>query len=804
MMTFVNESSTTKTTTISELSSNIVDTSMIDPTLPSIQMMNATTTTTTTIIDNNKKNIHAEAFHHYQTNRKQKQQLAIFNNNSDINNIETSALKSSITVTKMSNERKPWTPLRKSDHHHHNKYKDDNNNNYPSSMMTWLDGQFTDNVTKILQTILEDYDIRLRPNFGGDPLHIGMDLTIASFDSISEVNMDYTLTLYLHQYWRDERLKFGQDDNIELTLSGDFSERIWVPDTFFANDKNSFLHEVTEKNKMVRLKSDGSVSYGMRFTTTLACMMDLHYYPLDSQNCTVEIESYGYTVSDVVMYWTDTPVNGVEDAKLHQFTIVGYETTDRKESLATGTYQRLSLLFSLKRNIGYFIFQTYLPSILIVMLSWVSFWINHEATSARVALGITTVLTMTTISTGVRSSLPRISYVKAIDIYLVMCFVFVFAALLEYAAVNYTYWGARAKKKIKPNPQHQHHHHHHTGTSSCSSGTSPSDLHSTKWSLPNQRMGKNSRMIHLKKDTIPCPMTTANQKIIKQPYSVNSQLTPVQIPSSTLIAKEKPVYKDVAISPIASLRNIQSSHLVNRKQRMQNAQQQQQQSTIMFDLSNLQSSNDNSLLALSKTKIFPENFPISSQLLFDQQNTQQQQQQQQSYQIPPLGDYGFAPSPPPPAPPSSSYYNLNINDIMVEQGDNNDDQHSLQPPSQQQQQQHQSPPMNENSDFNPYNHDKSIQQQPSEFLHHGYGHHLRNNSSSLRYRRSKQSQRSGMSNKQSMHQQQQQQQPYCSSSTMNNGTKKVRDVNKIDRYSRIIFPVSYMIFNAFYWSFYTI
>ncbi|XP_061387949.1 gamma-aminobutyric acid receptor subunit beta-like [Musca vetustissima] len=318
-----------------------------------------------------------------------------------------------------------------------------------------------ENVTQTITKILKGYDIRLRPNFGGEPLHVGMDLTIASFDAISEVNMDYTITMYLNQYWRDERLAFNaygpyydddaDDDGVNdvLTLSGDFAEKIWVPDTFFANDKNSFLHDVTERNKLVRLGGDGSVTYGMRFTTTLACMMDLHYYPLDSQNCTVEIESYGYTVSDVVMYWKPTPVRGVEDAQLPQFTIIGYETNDRKERLATGVYQRLSLSFKLQRNIGYFIFQTYLPSILIVMLSWVSFWINHEATSARVALGITTVLTMTTISTGVRSSLPRISYVKAIDIYLVMCFVFVFAALLEYAAVNYTYWGKRAKKKVK-------------------------------------------------------------------------------------------------------------------------------------------------------------------------------------------------------------------------------------------------------------------------------------------------------------------------------------------------------------------
>ena len=43
----------------------------------------------------------------------------------------------------------------------------------------------------------------------------------------------------------------------------------------------------------------------MRLTVKATCPMDLSYFPMDSQLCTLEIESYGYTMADLVYSWHD-------------------------------------------------------------------------------------------------------------------------------------------------------------------------------------------------------------------------------------------------------------------------------------------------------------------------------------------------------------------------------------------------------------------------------------------------------------------------------------------------------------------
>lgn len=104
--------------------------------------------------------------------------------------------------------------------------------------------------------------------------------------------MDFTTDFYFRQTWQDPRLSFTPLPGIDnLYVGAEVAGRIWVPDTFFTNEKSAYFHEATTPNTFLRISSKGEVLRSIRLTVTASCPMLLQYFPMDSQLCSIEVES---------------------------------------------------------------------------------------------------------------------------------------------------------------------------------------------------------------------------------------------------------------------------------------------------------------------------------------------------------------------------------------------------------------------------------------------------------------------------------------------------------------------------------
>lgn len=299
------------------------------------------------------------------------------------------------------------------------------------------------NRSKLVNQLLQGYDKRIRPYTGVLPMDVRVDMLVSNIWAIEEARMDFTIDIYLRQYWEDPRLAFQETElHKTLTLNRQTIDEIWVPSTYFFNAKKAYFHDVTTDNYLLQIQSSGDIFYSVRLTVTMACKLNLQMFPHDVQTCTVMLESYGYQATDVYYKWNSRNSTGdvvyiAEDLEMPQFMITNVELEERTNIYNIGPHSALVAKFTFHRRLGYYMIQTYIPSMLTVTISWFSFWISPDSPPARVGLGITTVLTMITISNSARAPLPKVSYTKAIDWFLLMCLVYVFGALMEYAIVNF-------------------------------------------------------------------------------------------------------------------------------------------------------------------------------------------------------------------------------------------------------------------------------------------------------------------------------------------------------------------------------
>ncbi|KAL7059115.1 hypothetical protein AAHC03_013071 [Spirometra sp. Aus1] len=305
------------------------------------------------------------------------------------------------------------------------------------------------NVTSVREQIMDhlfkNYQNHERPGATAkQTTEVTVYITMTAITSVDVRMMEYTADLLLRQEWKDPRLAWNSipkfKNYTKNLVSPELKQKLWLPDLFFRNGKEGRLHKMTCPNYLTRIDPSGMILYSQKLTMRFSCQMELQTFPMDSQECLMNIGSYGYELNELKFIWRNhTPVDLTKKMQISEFNspeeVTAYDCSSLS-STSTGDYTCLEAKFILSRQLGSWLSSIYIPNFLIIVASWHSFWVDLDAKPARVTLGLLTLLSILTQASGVSSSLPRVSYIKAIDVWNIACIIFNVSVLIEFTVAS--------------------------------------------------------------------------------------------------------------------------------------------------------------------------------------------------------------------------------------------------------------------------------------------------------------------------------------------------------------------------------
>ncbi|VDK64703.1 unnamed protein product [Anisakis simplex] len=195
------------------------------------------------------------------------------------------------------------------------------------------------------------------------------------------------------------------------------------------------------------------------------CELDMTSFPMDVQRCTMTFESYSFNVGRVRLDWFETGVIFDIQGKLPDFELARYTWQKQKFYYPAGQWDQLKATFYFRRTYGYYILQLYMPTYTSVFIStdyevligfilerddcfsWIAFWLDPKCLPGRITLGVSSLMALTFQYGNVARSLPKVSYVKALDVWIFACMGFIFFSLVELAIVGHVDKLATKEKK---------------------------------------------------------------------------------------------------------------------------------------------------------------------------------------------------------------------------------------------------------------------------------------------------------------------------------------------------------------------
>lgn len=292
--------------------------------------------------------------------------------------------------------------------------------------------------------VLEDvippeYDNVQTPDNNGLPPDVSIQIVILNIRSVDVSEMSYIADIFFYETWKDTRLRYPANKKLEkISLHPQWRNHLWTPDIYFYNAIEGKVLGDVIPYVYLWLKNDSTVVFGARLSLEFSCDMMLQKFPHDTQTCDIIVKSLTHTMSEMNLHWDEKDSITLGDCIiLPQFELSTPDRSTCNESNEIGkhgaTFACLRGVIQLSRRSGYYVINIYIPTVLIVFMSMLTFWIPVDAVPGRVTLGVTSLLTI--ITKQYQASLPSVSYVVALNVWLSVCIGFVFGGLLEYASV---------------------------------------------------------------------------------------------------------------------------------------------------------------------------------------------------------------------------------------------------------------------------------------------------------------------------------------------------------------------------------
>ncbi|XP_078033070.1 pH-sensitive chloride channel 1 isoform X4 [Augochlora pura] len=294
-----------------------------------------------------------------------------------------------------------------------NQYKNQNNNHYTphQHLRTHLRGTLTVNVSVLL-------------------------LSLASPD---ESSLKYEVEFLLQQQWYDPRLRYSNRSQYEFLNAIHHYDDIWLPDTYFIMH-GDFKDPLIPVHFALRIYRNGTVNYLMRRHLILSCQGRLNIFPFDDPLCSFAIESISYEQTAITYVWKNdegTLRKSPSLTSLNAYLIKNQTITCPIKVSWRGNYSCLKVDLIFTRDRAFYFTTVFIPGIILVTSSFITFWLEWNAVPARVMIGVTTMLNFFTTSNGFRSTLPVVSNLTAMNVWDGVCMCFIYASLLEFVCVNY-------------------------------------------------------------------------------------------------------------------------------------------------------------------------------------------------------------------------------------------------------------------------------------------------------------------------------------------------------------------------------